>query len=170
VRANLELKARCADLELARERAREVATAWLGVDEQTDTYFTTRSGRLKLRESSLSGAQLVPYFRADEPSAKRSSYQVIALEDGAGLLRMLTVMLGVHRVVRKRREIGLYQNVRIHLDRVEGLGDFIEFEAVWDGGAEGLAEQERKLAFLRERLGVRDEDLIAGSYETLLGA
>ena len=99
MRANLELKARCANLELARERAREVATAWLGVDEQTDTYFTTRSGRLKLRESSLSGAQLVPYFRADELGAKRSNYQVIALEDGAGVLRMLTAMLGVHRVV-----------------------------------------------------------------------
>ena len=59
--------------------------------------------------------------------------------------------------------------MRIHLDRVEGLGDFLEFEAVWDGGADGLAEQQRKLSFLRERLGVRDEDLVAGSYETLLG-
>ncbi len=170
MRANLELKARCADLERARERALEIATAWLGVDEQTDTYFATRAGRLKLRESSLSGAQLVPYSRADEPGAKRSDYQVIAVEDGAGLLRLLTAMLGVHRVVRKRREIGLYENVRIHLDRVAGLGTFIEFEAVWDGAPEGLADQQRKLAFLRERLGVRDEDLIAGSYETLLGS
>ena len=169
MRANLELKARCADLERARERALEIATAWLGVDEQTDTYFATRAGRLKLRESSLSGAQLVPYFRADEPGAKRSDYQVIAVEDGAGLVRLLTAMLGVHRVVRKRREIGLYENVRIHLDCVAGLGTFIEFEAVWDGAPEGLAEQERKLAFLRERLDVRDEDPIAGSYETLLG-
>jgi hypothetical protein len=40
---------------------------------------------------------------------------------------------------------------------------------VWDGTDAALAEQERKLWFLRERLGVRDEDLIAGSYETLLG-
>ena len=93
---------------------------------------------------------------------------MIAIEDGPGLARMLSAMLGVWRVVRKRREIALYQNVRIHLDRVEGLGTFIELEAVWDGGAEGLAEQERKLAWLRERLGVRDQDLIAGSYETLL--
>jgi predicted adenylyl cyclase CyaB len=169
MRANLELKARCSDLDLARERAREVATAWLGVDEQVDTYFTTRAGRLKLRESSLSGAQLVPYFRADERALKRSDYQLIAVEDGSGLVRMLSAMLGVHRVVRKRREIALYDNVRIHLDRVERLGTFIEFEAVWDGAEAGLAEQQRKLAFLRERLGVRDEDLVAGSYETLLG-
>jgi predicted adenylyl cyclase CyaB len=168
MRTNLELKARCEDLALARERTRAVATAWLGVDDQVDTYFVTRAGRLKLRESSLSGAQLVPYFRSDEPLARRSDHQVIAVEDGPGMLRMLSEMLGVHRVVRKRREIALYENVRIHLDRVETLGTFVELEAVWDGGAAGLAEQERKLAFLRERLGVRDADVIAGSYETLL--
>jgi len=170
MRANLELKARCADLERAREHAREIATEWIGVDQQVDTYFATQAGRLKLRESSLSGAQLIPYFRPDERGAKRSDYQVIAIQDGAGLARLLSAMLGVHRVVRKRREIALYENVRIHLDRVESLGAFIELEAVWDGTDAGLAEQERKLAFLRERLGVRDEDLIAGSYETLLGS
>jgi adenylate cyclase class 2 len=170
MRANLELKARCADLDAVREKARALATAWLGVDEQVDTYFATRSGRLKLRESSLAGAQLIPYFRPDARGAKRSDYQVLAVDDGAGLARMLSAMLGVHRVVRKRREIALYENVRIHLDRVEALGDFLEFEAVWDGGDAGLAEQQRKLAFLRERLGVCDEDVVAGSYETLLGA
>jgi predicted adenylyl cyclase CyaB len=169
MRANLELKARCADLERARERAREVATAWVGVDEQVDTYFATRAGRLKLRESSLSGAQLIPYFRSDARAAKRSDYQVIAVDDGPGLARMLAAMLGVQRVVRKRREIALYENVRIHLDRVEQLGTFVELEAVWDGSEAGLAEQERKVAFLRERLGVLEEDVIAGSYETLLG-
>jgi predicted adenylyl cyclase CyaB len=168
MRANLELKARCADLDRARARAREVATAWVGAEEQIDTYFVTSAGRLKLRQSSSSGAQLIPYFRPDERAAKRSDYQVIEVEDGPGLARMLSAMLGVHRVVRKRREIALYENVRIHLDRVEGLGTFLELEAVWDGGEAGLAAQEQKLAFLRERLGVRDEDVIAGSYETLL--
>jgi predicted adenylyl cyclase CyaB len=168
MRANLELKARCADLDHARAAALAVATEWVGVDAQTDTYFATRAGRLKLRESSLSGAQLIPYFRPDERAARRSDYQVIAVEDGPGLVRMLATMLGVHRVVRKRREIALYENVRIHLDRVERLGDFVELEAVWDGAEAGLAEQERRLAFLRERLGIRDEDVLAGSYESLL--
>lgn len=169
MRTNLELKARCPDLARARAAARAVATQWVGVDEQVDTYFATRTGRLKLRESSLSGAQLIPYFRPDERAAKRSDYQVIAVEDGPGLARMLGAMLGVHRVVRKRREIALYENVRIHLDRVEGLGDFVEFEAVWDGAEAGLPAQERRVAFLRERLAVRDDDVLAGSYETLLG-
>jgi adenylate cyclase class IV len=60
--------------------------------------------------------------------------------------------------------------VRIHLDRVEGLGDFVELEAVWDGDVAGEAEQREKVAFLREQLGIREEDLVAVPYEGLLGA
>jgi len=37
VSANLEIKARCADLDAARERARRVATERLGVERQVDT-------------------------------------------------------------------------------------------------------------------------------------
>ena len=168
--ANLELKARCADLDSMRERARRIATEWIGVDHQVDTYFTTRSGRLKLRESSLSGGQLVPYLRPDQEGPKRSDYQVIPVEDPNGLKALLTELLGVHRVVAKEREIGLYQNVRIHLDRVEGLGTFVELEAVFEDGANDETEHELKVAFLRDTLGIRDEDLIAVSYEGLFAA
>ena len=194
--SNFELKARCADLARARERTQAIATRWLGVDEQVDTYFRTAprggsppsggkpasgarseakpsggkpAGRLKLRESSLSGAQLVPYLRPDAPGARRSDYVVIPVPEPERTKALLSALLGVHRVVKKRREIALYQNVRIHLDRVDGLGDFVELEAVWDGGAAGESEQREKLSFLREQLGIRDDDLVAVSYEGLLG-
>ena len=166
--ANFELKARCADLALARERARAIATRWLGVDQQVDTYFKTAAGRFKLRESSLSGAQLVPYLRVDAALARRSDYVVIPLAEPERTKELLTALLGVHRVVRKVREIGLFENVRIHLDRVEGLGDFVELEAVWDGEGAGEAEQRSKVAHLRERLAIHDADLVAASYEGLL--
>ena len=167
--ANFELKARCADLVLTRERAHAIATRWLGVDQQVDTYFRTAAGRFKLRESSLSGAQLVPYLRPDAPLARRSDYVVIPLPDPERTKQLLAELLGIHRIVRKAREVGLFENVRIHLDRVEGLGDFVELEAVWDGDGAGEAEQARKVTFLRERLAIRDEDLVAASYEGLLG-
>jgi predicted adenylyl cyclase CyaB len=181
--ANLELKARCGDLAALRERVKAVATAWLGVDEQVDTYFRVpasearnepqasgviQPGRLKLRESSLSGGQLVPYLRPDAAAARRSDYVVIPVPDPARTKELLAALLGVHRVVRKTREIALYQNVRIHLDRVEGLGDFVELEAVWDGSPAGEAEQARRVAFLREQLDIRDGDLVPLSYEGLL--
>ncbi|MEN8159378.1 MAG: class IV adenylate cyclase, partial [Myxococcota bacterium] len=148
--ANLELKARCSDLAAARRRAEAVATEWLGVDTQVDTYFRAPGGRLKLRESTLSGAQLIPYLRPDAKEARRSDYVVIPVPEPERTRALLTALLGVHRVVRKRREIALHHNVRIHLDRVEGLGDFVELEAVWDGSPEGEAEQATRVAFLRE--------------------
>jgi predicted adenylyl cyclase CyaB len=166
--ANLELKARAADLAAVRERVEAVATAWLGVDEQVDTYFRVARGRLKLRESSLSGGQLVAYLRPDRPGARRSDYVVIPVPELARTKELFAALLGVHRLVRKTREIALHENVRIHLDRVEGLGAFVELEAVWDGSAAGEAEQARKVARLREALAIHDGDLVPLSYEGLL--
>ncbi len=166
---NLEIKARCADLDAARERAKALATSRVGIDRQTDSYFVTKQGRLKLRESSLSGGQLIPYLRPNQPGPKNSDYGVIPIEEPERVKALLTEILGVHRVVRKVREIWLHENVRIHLDQVEGLGSFVELEAVYDGAPESLPAQERKVRFLMDRPGIREEDLVDVSYEGLLG-
>lgn len=168
-RTNLEIKARCADPDGFRQRAGAVATRHVGVDRQIDTYFTTRRGRLKLRESSLSGGQLIPYLRPDQPGPKDSDYAVIPVEEPGGVKALLTEILGRHRVVRKVREIWLCENVRIHLDEVEGLGSFVELEAVYDGAPESLPEEQRKVRELMDRLEIREEDLVDLSYEGLLG-
>ena len=88
-----------------------------------------------MRESSLSGGQLVPYLRPDQPGPRRSDYRIVPLPDPVGTKVLLTEILGLHRVVDKWREILLVGNVRIHLDRVECLGSFLELEAVFDGDA-----------------------------------
>jgi len=168
VSANLEIKAPVSDPEAFRARARALATETVGVDEQLDTYFRVPVGRLKLRESSLSGGQLVPYLRPDDDGPRRADYQVIPVADPGGLKALLAEMLGVHRIVRKRREIWLHQNVRIHLDAVEGLGDFVELEAVFDGSPTAEAEQQHEVARLMKQLGVEESELIATSYEALL--
>ncbi|MGH0029817.1 MAG: class IV adenylate cyclase [Myxococcota bacterium] len=166
--SNIEIKARCADPSAARAVAERLATRHLGVDQQTDTYFTVPRGRLKLRESSLSGGQLIPYLRPDRPGPRRSDYQVLPVPDPAQLKRTLGEMLGVHKVVKKAREIFLVDNVRIHLDRVEGLGTFLELEAVFDGAASSEAEELRKVDALMVELGVGANDLIEGSYEGMV--
>jgi predicted adenylyl cyclase CyaB len=166
--ANVEIKARVADLAALRARAERLATARLGIDRQVDTYFRVASGRLKLRESSLSGGQLVPYRRPDQPGARRSDYLVVPVEDPERLKSLLAAMLGVHRVVRKTREILLVENVRVHLDEVEGLGSFLELEAVFDGSDAGELREREKVAGLLRELGVADGQLVATSYEALL--
>ena len=47
---NIELKARLRNLPAARQIAQRLATNYLGVQQQTDTYFHCTQARLKLRE------------------------------------------------------------------------------------------------------------------------
>jgi adenylate cyclase class 2 len=167
-RANVEIKARCIDPEGTRKRALELATERVGLDHQVDTYFRTRTGRLKLRESSLSGAQLVPYLRPDRGEPRRSDYRLLPVADPAGLKALLGEILGVVCVVEKEREILLRANVRIHLDQVKGLGSFVELEAVFDGSPAAEQEQKRRVERLMVELGVRAENLVPVGYETLI--
>jgi len=167
-RANIEIKARCADLERTLRRAQSLATERVGLDHQLDTYFCTQAGRLKLRESSLSGGQLVPYLREDRGGPRRSDYRVIPVADASGTKRLLTAILGVECVVDKQREILLHRNVRIHLDQVVGLGTFVELEAVFDGSPAAEAEQYRLVEHLMTELEIRAEDLVPVSYQNLL--
>jgi predicted adenylyl cyclase CyaB len=168
-RANVEIKAPCADLASARAVALRLGAEPAGEEVQTDTYFATRRGRFKLRETSSGRAELVPYLRPDLPGARRADYRVIPLADGAGTKELLAAILGVHRVVRKRRELLLWRNVRIHLDRVDGLGSFLELEAVFDGSPDAETEQRRIVERLMHELGIAEETCIASSYESLLG-
>ena len=166
-RRNIELKARVASVETVRPIAARLATATLAAERQTDTYFAGASGRLKLREREGLPAQLVGYSRADSAEAKPSDYLLVAVSDAAGLKQALAAAYGVLVVVEKRREIYLHENVRIHLDRVGDLGDFLEFEAVLapgDDDAGGYA----KLAALAAAFGVEPGHCIAASYSDLL--
>ena len=131
--------------------------------------FRTRRGRLKLRESSLSGGQLIPYLRPDRTGPARSEYRLVPVGDPAGLKALLAEILGVHKVVAKRREIWLWRSVRIHLDEVDGLGSFLELEAVFDGSRSGEHAGRREVDLLLAELGVDAGELLAESYEQLVG-
>ena len=92
----------------------------------------------------------------------------VTVEEPEALRTLLSTLLGVHRVVRKEREIFLHENVRIHLDRVEGLGSFLELEAVFDGTPAEEAAQQAKVDFLMAELGIAEGDLLETSYEGLV--
>jgi predicted adenylyl cyclase CyaB len=167
-RRNIELKARVADLAVARATATRLATEHVGVQRQVDTYFVCVAGRLKLREIDDQVAQLVAYERARDANAKSSDYYLVSVAEPAALKQALTAALGLRGVVRKRREIFLVENVRIHLDEVEGLGTFLEFEAVLGPDIDDRRGQQQ-VAELRLAFGIQSEDLLAGSYSDMSG-
>lgn len=164
---NIEIKARLASLAAAREIAVRVATQHVGLQRQVDTYFVSRHGRLKLREIDGRQAQLVWYERPDQPSAKLSDYLLVPVDSPAELKAALASAYGTRVVVDKRREIFLMDNVRIHLDQVVGLGDFLEFEAVLGPGISALDGQ-RQVNALALRFGISGDSLIHASYADLL--
>ncbi len=175
---NIEIKARVGDIEKAEAVAREVAQGDCVRLVQRDTYFRAPEGRLKLREvtGDRSFAELIFYRRPDESGPKRCEYEIAPVDDAAELKRTLAAALEVAHVVEKERTVYMHrpptspgvEHVRIHLDRVKGLGEFIEFEAVMREGAQD-AEGKALLRDLMARFGVSEADLVEGSYCDLIG-
>jgi len=180
--SNIELKARIRDPAIARDQARRLATEYLGVQQQVDTYFHCPQGRMKLREitrlaggetisplaESLSAcprSELIWYDRPDDADPRQSDFRLI--EVSAHRAAQLKREMGIRVVVMKRREVFLHRNVRIHLDEVVGLGSFLEFEAVLGWGIDEQAGR-AQVEFLRKEFGIAPDDLVSGSYADLL--
>jgi len=162
----VELKARCPDLESVRARLLHAAQLET-ILVQRDTYFAVPRGRLKLREVSDRSAQLILYDRPDIAAVKGSRIQLAEVPDGAALGALLEVAFGIRARVVKRREIWRWEDVQVHLDAVEGLGTFVEFELAVDDDA-ASARGEQHLHQLLARLGLGADALLAGSYADLV--
>lgn len=135
---------------------------------QRDTYFDVPRGRLKIREEEGAASHLIAYERADLPGQRESRYRIIEVGDADALRQALSVVLGVRVVVTKARRLFVFEGVRIHLDRVDGLGNFVEFEGVIDLDDDGSSDHfEKLLTELRSAFGIREDDLLAGSYADL---
>jgi homotetrameric cytidine deaminase len=164
---NIEIKARVRDPGRTLELALGLGAEDRGEISQRDTYFTRARGRLKLREQEPGEDELIQYRRADEAGARVSSYRRVPAGAAAELRDALDEALGTLVVVEKRRRLLLLDGVRIHLDEVEGLGSYLELEAVSSAGSD-LAGEHAKIAGLRAELGVDDDALVAESYSDLL--
>ncbi len=164
---NVEIKARTADPDALEALLEARGARFVGRDRQVDTYFRCPCGRLKLREGTIENA-LIYYRRANAEGPKRSDVELARLAPDPALREVLDAALGVEIVVDKSRAIYFVDNVKLHVDRVSGLGDFVEIEAIDEDGSLGEARlREQCEAFMRE-LGVGTADLVARSYSDLV--
>ncbi len=165
--ANIEIKARASDFDAQARVAAALADGPCQDLDQTDTFFEVTHGRLKLREFGDGSGELIQYQRADETGPKTSSYVISRTAEPDTLRAALSAALGVRSVVRKQRRVWLTGKTRMHFDRVEGLGEFIELEVVLD--EELHADAGHEIAGeLMERLGISPVDLVSGAYVDLL--
>ena len=168
--ANVEIKARITGVEALLPLARA-----LGDDEhpqlihQDDTFFAVPHGRLKLRVFGDGSGELIHYHRPDAHGPKLSDYVLAPAPEPESLREALTRACGQLGRVRKERILVLVGPTRIHLDRVEGLGDFLELEVTLTSGqteADGTATAHALMA----QLGVAADQLVSGAYLDLLRA
>lgn len=169
MRRNVEIKARLADLDGARRAVLALGARSEGLREQTDRYFQVSSEggeRLKLRTVPGREAELVRYRRPESEAVRSSDYEITIVRDDAELERVIAGRQPII-TVRKLREVLLLDNVRIHLDQVEHLGSFVEFEALVDDQHDdqlchGQVRQ------LMAALGLHETDLLQASYSDML--
>lgn len=164
---NVEIKARVADLASVREAALRIGARFHAVEVQTDRYYTVDGAhRVKLRTIAGGRAELVEYWRSEATGVRASDYTITPVRDEAAGLCL--VPKGQPRVVvRKRREILLWDNVRIHLDEVDGLGTFLELEAVVDERHDEPTCW-AQVDMLMRALALRDDELIRASYAEMV--
>ena len=162
---NLELKARCKSFRRASGIAEALCRRRSAVLKQTDTYFLVPQGRLKLREIAGHPSELIWYQRPDKAGAKISDYRIAKVRNPKQLCAILGKLFGILVTVRKVRHLYLHKNARIHLDRVSGLGEFIEFEVVV---RKGMPQAKRLMASLVSEFGIQRRNRIPLSYSNLL--
>ena len=174
---NVEIKARCANPDRARNVLISSGARRVGLDHQIDTYFQVPNGRLKLRQGNIE-TNLIQYHRKDGSSPKTSAVRLFQPRDPEGLRAILVDSLGVLAVVDKKREIFLLGDVKFHLDQVEGLGSFVEIEVIADidppdseDEASHSVDHDGMHKTCREwmsRLRIADGDLLAHSYSDMI--
>ena len=164
---NIEIKARSSNHARIREILASKGADYRGRDHQIDTYFYVPSGRLKLREGNIENS-LIYYDREDIEGPKQSNVVLARLSPNPGLKSVLAKALGVLVVVDKQREIYFVDNVKIHIDSVRGLGDFVEIEAIDEDGSIGRDKLLEQCQHYVDLFGISPSELISTSYSDLL--
>ena len=163
----VEIKARCYDAKKIKEILNEHNADFKGIDHQIDTYFKVSNGRLKLREGNIENL-LIYYERENKAGPKQSNVILMpTVLKGDVLKEILTKSLDVLVVVNKEREIYSMNNVKFHLDKVSGLGNFVEIESSGRNESFGSILEEQCKKYM-DLFKIKESDLVAGSYSDMI--
>ncbi|MFF2841668.1 class IV adenylate cyclase [Paenarthrobacter sp. NPDC057981] len=166
---NIEIKARVDSLEVLLPAVASLADSGPEYVMQDDTFFSCPNGRIKLRVLGENHGALIYYRRADDSGPKPSYYVHSETSDPEGLRSVLAIAYGEAGRVRKRRTVFRIGQTSVHLDQVDGLGDFVELEVSVGGALESDAAVSEALRLL-VAFGIEDSALVKGAYLDLLDA
>ncbi|CAI5443787.1 unnamed protein product [Caenorhabditis angaria] len=169
---NVEIKAKVKDHAKLVARAVELSGNRPVLLKQHDIFYESPKGRLKMRsveENGVAKTELIWYDRPNVAGPKLSDFNkfdvpAAILED---LKTTLKNSMGLIGEVKKVRTLVIFEQTRIHIDQVEGLGDFMELEVCLKP-EESLEDGQKIAEKLRADLGVAEDDLLTDAYMDML--
>lgn len=164
---NIEIKAKSKNPDKIRKMLEGRTARFVGTDHQIDTYFKVADGRLKLREGNIEN-YLIYYQRQNKKGPKQSDVILYKTTLKSPLKNILAKSLGIFKVVDKKREIYFIKNVKFHIDKVKGLGSFIEIEAIDKTGKIGKQKLLKQCNEYLRFFNVSESDLVSKSYSDLI--
>ncbi|KAK3104189.1 hypothetical protein FSP39_025140 [Pinctada imbricata] len=165
--SNVEIKARVQDIDNLKRLAKSLSESEGVILKQEDVFFNVPHGRLKLRKIQGSFSELIFYDRPDQEGPKFSDYSKTNVDDPTSLQDTLSKALGVKGIVTKTRTLYMVGQTRVHVDQVNGLGNFMELEVMMKEG-QSVGEGEGIAKDLMVKLGVKNNDLISCAYMDLI--
>ncbi len=166
---NIEIKARASNPTRQFMLAEQISDRPTEIIHQEDVFFNVSDGRLKLRVLSEDWGILIFYRRSDQKGPKTSEYFLSETQNPRSLITVLERAYGIRNQVIKTRTLHMAGRTRIHSDKVESLGDFLELEVVLNDH-ESEADGEVEARLLMQQLEISQEDLIECAYVDLLEA
>jgi len=124
--------------------------------------------RLKLRiigdKTFCRRGTLIFYDRKEKTGKRVSNYLLAETGNPAELDSIMRKLYNVLVIVDKKREIYTTNNVRIHIDKVRGLGNYLEFEILFNS----IREATKTMNELITLFGLEEHTFIKCSYSDLL--
>jgi adenylate cyclase class 2 len=167
MRKNFEIKVKLSDPPKTKKLVQLICKGKSPVSQkqvQEDIYYNVNKGRLKLRVINGKTGNLIHYFRSNESSKRVSNYTISQTNTPAELNSTLSSLHGVLVKVKKAREITIIDNVRIHIDKVIGLGNYLEIEIIFNS----IKDAEKQMNGLIKNLRLDEKNFIKESYSDLL--
>lgn len=161
---NYEIKCRISDLAKYIKILKQEKSYLYSRETQTDIYYKIKKGRLKLRIINNESASLIYYERSDKAKIRTSNYIISRTNDFKQLDDILKSQFNLLTVVLKVRDIFIKDNIRIHLDRVKELGDFLEIEIIY----KELSSAKKQMENLIRILNLNKNEFIKYSYSDML--
>ncbi|XP_043674658.1 uncharacterized protein LOC122632191 [Vespula pensylvanica] len=166
---NIEIKTKINDSVTLVNKLEKITKSKWTVIEQHDTFFNTKTGRLKLRQFKDKTGEIIYYERPNIIGPKLCNYQRIKIkaEICESLKNILTICNGIVGVVKKTRRLFIIDQTRIHIDDVHELGSFLELEVVLHDGQD-IDYGEKIAQEIMKQLDIAPENLISEAYVDLL--